>query len=238
MDLQEIRNSIDNIDKELASLFVRRMECAAAVAESKKDTGTAVINTAREQAVIAKAMLQAGKHEGFIARLFKAIIGESRALQHERLASSPDIRNMVSHESIQPDETTYSTFSGIPDFAKARELAQEKQHFSNHGAAGDLFAATKAFYIPGNADTICLFFQTNSDPMKISWIMNRISAAGAQILKMDLRPAAKTASGMLEALLYITGNISCIATMDAICAIAAETDSFWPLANFHGAITA
>ena len=36
MKLEEIRNEIDSIDKELVSLFVRRMNCAAEVAKYKE----------------------------------------------------------------------------------------------------------------------------------------------------------------------------------------------------------
>ena len=37
MELSEIREQIDNIDKQLVELFMSRMNCAASVAEYKRE---------------------------------------------------------------------------------------------------------------------------------------------------------------------------------------------------------
>ena len=41
-ELTEIRKEIDRIDREVLSLFQKRMECAAQVAEYKRGTGKAI----------------------------------------------------------------------------------------------------------------------------------------------------------------------------------------------------
>ena len=38
MELSELREQIDNIDKELVKLFIERMNCSASVAEYKSKT--------------------------------------------------------------------------------------------------------------------------------------------------------------------------------------------------------
>ena len=47
MDLSEIRNEIDSIDKQIVELFRKRMDCSARVAENKMQTNTPILNTRR-----------------------------------------------------------------------------------------------------------------------------------------------------------------------------------------------
>ena len=50
--LEKARKEINEIDKEMAELFVRRMRAAEAVAEYKKERGLAILDEAREREVI------------------------------------------------------------------------------------------------------------------------------------------------------------------------------------------
>ena len=52
--LQQARQEIDAIDREMAQLFVRRMRAVEAVADYKREHGLPVFDAAREDAVIAK----------------------------------------------------------------------------------------------------------------------------------------------------------------------------------------
>ena len=52
MELQELRNEIDAIDKELVRLFCRRMDTVRAVAEYKKAHAVAVLDSSREEQVL------------------------------------------------------------------------------------------------------------------------------------------------------------------------------------------
>ena len=52
--LQDARKQINEIDKEMASLFERRMLAAKEIAEYKKERGLQIYDAAREKAVIEK----------------------------------------------------------------------------------------------------------------------------------------------------------------------------------------
>ena len=80
--LNEIRSEIDSIDAELTKLFVRRMACADRVAAAKRETGKAVLDSSREQAVLDKAASAVGPELAPAAReLFKTLMSLSRARQ-------------------------------------------------------------------------------------------------------------------------------------------------------------
>lgn len=53
-ELERLRAEIDEIDDAMAALFARRMRAAAAVAAYKQKHGLPVLNTAREEQVLAK----------------------------------------------------------------------------------------------------------------------------------------------------------------------------------------
>ena len=50
--LEKARKIINEVDKEMAELFARRMEAAKLVAEHKKEHGLPVLDPAREEEVI------------------------------------------------------------------------------------------------------------------------------------------------------------------------------------------
>jgi len=53
-ELEQARISINEIDREMAGLFEKRMKCAEAVAEFKRKNGLSIRDEAREAALIAK----------------------------------------------------------------------------------------------------------------------------------------------------------------------------------------
>lgn len=57
MTLENIRNKIDKIDKEMAILFSQRMELIELVKEEKKKNNLPTYNEAREKEIKAKNML-------------------------------------------------------------------------------------------------------------------------------------------------------------------------------------
>ena len=54
MTLEEIREEIDAIDRQMKALFIKRMDCARQVAETKAKTGGDVYVAEREAAMIQK----------------------------------------------------------------------------------------------------------------------------------------------------------------------------------------
>ena len=53
-ELELARQSIGEIDKEIAKLFCRRMESVAAIARYKKSHGLPIVDPARESSLFAK----------------------------------------------------------------------------------------------------------------------------------------------------------------------------------------
>lgn len=49
MDLQDYRQKIDGIDRQLVSLFVQRMEVCAEIAAWKQENGLPILDSRREQ---------------------------------------------------------------------------------------------------------------------------------------------------------------------------------------------
>lgn len=97
MNLDEIRQEIDTIDKQIAALFTQRMDCSVKVAEYKMENGLPIFNPQREMQVLDKIEAQSGKY-GTSARLLYATILElSRALQHDMLGSGEKLYHRIAN---------------------------------------------------------------------------------------------------------------------------------------------
>ncbi len=84
MKLEEIRKEIDSIDKELVSLFIRRMNCASEVAEYKKQNNLPVLDASRERALLSKISELSGEEfEEYARTLYSTILSLSRSYQHK-----------------------------------------------------------------------------------------------------------------------------------------------------------
>lgn len=60
MDLEFLRQQIDQIDDELVKLFLRRMEISAQIASCKKEKGLPILMPAREQEKLADVAKKSG----------------------------------------------------------------------------------------------------------------------------------------------------------------------------------
>ena len=101
MNIQELRNGIDQIDDELVSLFCRRMDAAAQIAACKRENNLPIYVPAREREVLAKVAQTAGDEMGNYTRVLYSMLFElSRSYQskknlstcplHEKIANSID----------------------------------------------------------------------------------------------------------------------------------------------------
>ncbi len=89
MELSELRQQIDQIDRELVDLFTRRMNVCADVAEYKRQTGMNVLDPSRERALISKVSDLAGEDfEEYTRTLYATILELSRSYQHKRLGDT------------------------------------------------------------------------------------------------------------------------------------------------------
>ncbi|MBQ9113048.1 MAG: prephenate dehydratase [Clostridia bacterium] len=89
MELTELRNQIDSIDRELVELFKRRMNVSAQVAEYKRQTGMNVLDSSRERALLNKVSELSGEEfEEYTRTLYATILDLSRSYQHKKLGDT------------------------------------------------------------------------------------------------------------------------------------------------------
>ena len=92
MNLEEIRNEIDSIDRELVSLFIRRMNCASEVAEYKKANNLPVLDASRERALLKKVSDLSGEEfEEYTRTLYATLLSLSRSYQHKAKNESAEL---------------------------------------------------------------------------------------------------------------------------------------------------
>ena len=88
MDLQKLREQIDDIDEKIVNLYEERMDISRQVAEYKIDTGKKVFDKQRETEKLDK--VKALTHNEFnrhgVEELFEQIMSMSRKLQYQLLA--------------------------------------------------------------------------------------------------------------------------------------------------------
>lgn len=87
--LNEIRNEIDNIDKELVKLFEKRMKLVEGVADYKIEKGMSVFDASREDALINKTQqyLTERELEEDLKLFFLHLMDISKAYQRNRIES-------------------------------------------------------------------------------------------------------------------------------------------------------
>ncbi len=84
-ELEEYRRQIDQIDRELVQLFLRRMEVTSKVGEYKQANGIPVLDAGREKQVIAAKTALTGDpaRKADVAALYESIMGISRRQQRQ-----------------------------------------------------------------------------------------------------------------------------------------------------------
>ena len=88
--LEDARKEIDEVDAEMLRLFERRMQTVAAVAAYKQEHGLPVLDSSREDAVVAKnlARLQNAKLSGYYVDFMRHLMSVSRSFQTELLGQN------------------------------------------------------------------------------------------------------------------------------------------------------
>lgn len=85
MEIKELREEIDRLDRELLKLFLKRMQVSEAVAEYKMEHNLEILNAKREQEVLDQVSAQAGKMGAYARELFEKIMELSRERQQEMM---------------------------------------------------------------------------------------------------------------------------------------------------------
>ncbi len=101
LNLDKIREQINQTDSEIIELFRRRMDLCADVAQYKKDHNLPVLDASRERALLSKIADMAGEDlEKYAVTLYHTMLDVSKARQSSILSKSSVIYDKIS-ESIE-----------------------------------------------------------------------------------------------------------------------------------------
>lgn len=103
MDLNQIRETIDNIDTQLTQLLVKRMDTVAQVAQAKKETGKAIRDHARERNIINRVTeLSGDEYAPYIKNLFKTMFDLSCNYQSQQMGYTSPLREEMMQQIENP----------------------------------------------------------------------------------------------------------------------------------------
>lgn len=102
MELSDYRTQIDQIDRELLSLFEQRMKTAAGIAAYKKEHGLPVLDAGREREKLAQIVKSVPEDLGEEAvSLFRLLFSLSRGYQRTLLGSKSQLPELLSRAVAQ-----------------------------------------------------------------------------------------------------------------------------------------
>jgi len=138
LDINKLREEINEIDREMVDLFKKRMKVATSVAEYKKERGLPVLDAARERALLGKISDMAGEElDGYARTLYHTMLDVSRAYQYTKLKSESEVYSSIKN-------TMGSTASMFPP--RARVACQGVEGAYSQIAAEKLFELPEISY--------------------------------------------------------------------------------------------
>lgn len=88
MDIETIRNEIDEIDKQILDLFISRMDLCKKIAKIKKDNNQSITSLERESNILSRVAEYSKEYSNEALILFKDIIAISKNIQKEYIKSN------------------------------------------------------------------------------------------------------------------------------------------------------
>ena len=144
LNLDSLREEINETDRQIVDLFKRRMCLASSVAEYKKIHSLPVLDAARERALLSKISEMAGEEFDIYARtLYGTMLDVSRAYQYQKLNHSSAMYTSI-EKSL---ENTNKVFPG-----KAKIACQGVEGAYSQIAAEKLFELPSISYYPSFED--------------------------------------------------------------------------------------
>lgn len=96
MELKNLRNTLDEIDNQIADLFVKRMDAVKQVAQTKLEKNLPVFDPQREREKLAQlAELVGDEMAPATEALFSVLFDLSRSAQHQIIAKTSPIRDTI-----------------------------------------------------------------------------------------------------------------------------------------------
>jgi len=111
-NIETARAEIEKIDREMAALFEKRMECSKSVAEFKKENGLPVLDKNREKVLIERnvGFLSNPETESYYREFFNGLLTVSKKYQHKIIAG---VR--VAYSGIEGSFAAISASKILPD---------------------------------------------------------------------------------------------------------------------------
>lgn len=146
--LEELRQEIDKIDKELLNLFVKRMDICSQVADYKRTVGMPVLDVKREREVLEAKMklLSNPALADEVYAFFNSVMSISRNLQKRRLddVAKTDVIQLFLDGSVEKKKDPIVCYFGAEgsysEMASVQYFGREIQRFSADSFAGVLEA--------------------------------------------------------------------------------------------------
>ncbi len=112
--LAEVRKEIDEIDRKLLPLFLKRMQCSEKVAALKREAGAPVLNAGREQEILAGVREKGGDYGTEAEALYRSIMSISRMRQHKLLSGGEELRVLEREASrVMPERPEMVVCQGV-----------------------------------------------------------------------------------------------------------------------------
>ena len=144
MDLNELRNKIDSIDKELVKLFKERMETAAEVGRFKQENGVPVFNRQREREIINNVTASVPDElQSYTKTLYQTLFELSRSYQKRIIYPQSDFSKMI-------EEATAGDPLPMPE--RATVACQGVEGAYSQFACDKMFAYPSIMYFSGFED--------------------------------------------------------------------------------------
>ena len=106
MELSDIRRRIDEVDDEILSLFLQRMDLSEAVAAYKKGHQLPILNKTREREILSRMAEKAGARERYVYPLYTTLFQLARTRQQE-LMESPTLVGAQIRASLSREEAVF-----------------------------------------------------------------------------------------------------------------------------------
>lgn len=118
LDLDKIRQEINGIDDSITELYEKRLALCDQVAQYKKQTGTKILDSSREKAILDRLTSKvAPQNSSAVLGLYERIMQISRARQSSLISEPSEIMSTVSELYKSPEkfpETASVACQGVP----------------------------------------------------------------------------------------------------------------------------
>ncbi len=109
MNLEDLRQEIDNIDNQLINLFQERMDVAAKIGEYKKENNLPVLNVQREREVLNEVSNKAKNDmKSYLRVLYSLLFELSRSYQEKKFEKKSEVYKQIS-EAISHTQNLFPT---------------------------------------------------------------------------------------------------------------------------------